>query len=440
MRGPREDGMTNLSRRSFSTLAAGAALAATASPVSAQAETEVRMYFPVAVGGPVTKIIDDYAAAFEKANPGIKIKPIYAGDYVQTITKVLTAIKGGDTPETAILLAADLFTLYDEDVIVPIDGFVKTDDDKKWLASFYPAFMENAKVEGKTYAIPFQRSTPVLYYNKDMFKAAGLDPSKGPTNWAEMREMAKKLTKKDASGAVTQWGIQIPSDGNTGWLFTGVTQGNGVRLNNEAGNKVSYDDPKVIEAVQGWYDLSKVDGSHPPGIISWGATPRDFLEGKAAMIWHTTGNLTNIKQNAKFDFGVAWLPGMKQNGAPTGGGNFYVFKGVSPAKQEAAFKFIKFMTQPDIAADWSVKTGYVATSEAAYATKTLQDYTAGFNQAIIARDQLKHAVPELTVHENQRVTKFLNDAIQATLTGAKPAAGAMKQAQGEAMRVLANYK
>ncbi len=69
--------------------------------------------------------------------------------------------------------------------------------------------------------------------------------------------MAKKLTKKDASGAVTQWGIQIPSDGNTGWLFTGNDAGNAVRLNNEQGTRFLYDDPKVIEAVQNWYDLSK---------------------------------------------------------------------------------------------------------------------------------------------------------------------------------------
>ncbi len=142
-----------------------------------------------------------------------------------------------------------------------------------------------------------------------------------------------------------------------------------MRLNNEQGNKVFYDDPKVIEAVQNWYDLSKVDGSHPPGIISWGATPRDFLEGKAAMIG-TPRQLTNIRQNAKFEFGVTWLPGMRQTERrSTGGGNFYVFKGTTPAKQEAAFKFIKFMTEPEIAADWSVKTGYVATSEAAYARR-----------------------------------------------------------------------
>jgi len=147
----------------------------------------------------VTKIIDDYAAGFEKENPGIRIKPIYAGDYQQTVAKVLTAIKGGDVPETAILLAADLFLLEDEGVIVPIEDFARTAEDKAWLATFYPAFMENAKLKGKAYAIPFQRSTPVLYWNKEHFKAAGLDPDKGPRNWAEMREMAKKLTKKDAS-------------------------------------------------------------------------------------------------------------------------------------------------------------------------------------------------------------------------------------------------
>ena len=429
--------MTTLTRRTFSALALAAPFVSTAARAE---DVQVRMYFPVAVGGPVTKIIDEYAAAFEKVNPGIKIMPVYSGDYVQTITKVLTAIKGGDVPETAILLAADLFTLFDEDVIESIDQYAKTDSDKSWLASFYPAFMENARIDGKTFAIPFQRSTPVLYYNKDAYKAAGLNPDKGPANWADMREMARKLTKKDASGTVTQWGIQIPSDGNTGWLFTGVTTGNAVRLSNASGNQVYFDDPKVIEAASGWYDLSRVDGSHPPGVVSWGATPRDFLEGKAAMIWHTTGNLTNIRQNAKFDFGVAWLPGMRQNGAPTGGGNFYIFKGTSPAKQEAAFKFIKFMTAPEMAADWSVKTGYIATSAAAYATATLKTYTDGFPQAIVARDQLQHAVPELTVHENQRVTKFLNDAIQATLTGAKPADAAMKQAQAEAMRVLAAYK
>jgi len=426
-----------LTRRMFS--AAALALGVSTGAL-AQAQTEVRFYFPVAVGGPVTKIIDDYAADFMKANPGIKVTPIYSGDYVQTVAKALTAIKGGDVPETAILLAADLFLLLGEDVIVPVSDVATSAEDKKWLDSFFPAFLANSQYKGKIYSVPFQRSTPVLYWNKDAFKAAGLDPDKGPANWAEMREMAKKLTKKDASGATTQWGVQIPSDGNSSWLFSGMTTGNGIKMFNAEGNQVSFDDPKVIEAVNNWYALSNVDGSQPKGLISWGATPRDFLEGKAAMMWTTTGNLTNVRTNAKFPFGVAFLPGMRQPGAPTGGGNFYMFKGISKAKQEASLKFMKFMTEPERAADWSMKTGYVAVSPAAYETKALKDYAASFPPAAVARDQLKHAIPELSVYENQRVMKILNDAVQSVMTGAKPADVALKAAQQEAMRVLKDFK
>lgn len=225
-----------LTRRTLAAAALTLGLSASG-PALAQAQTEVRFYFPVAVGGPVTKIIDDYAAAFMKANPDIKVTPIYSGDYVQTVAKALTAIKGGDVPETAILLAADLFLLLGEDVIVPVSDVATSADDKKWLDSFFPAFLANSQYKGKIYSVPFQRSTPVLYWNKDAFKAAGLDPDKGPANWAEMREMAKKLTKKDASGATTQWGVQIPSDGNSSWLFSGMTTGNGIKMFNADGNQ-----------------------------------------------------------------------------------------------------------------------------------------------------------------------------------------------------------
>ena len=83
---------------------------------------------------------------------------------------------------------------------------------------------------------------------------------------------------------------------------------------------------------------------HPEGIVEWGTTPKDFFERKVAMMWTTTGNLTNVKSNAKFDFGVAMLPAGKQRGSPTGGGNFYIFKKSTPAQREAAFKFIKWVT------------------------------------------------------------------------------------------------
>jgi sn-glycerol 3-phosphate transport system substrate-binding protein len=406
----------------------------------AQAPVEVSFFYPVAVGGPITKIIDGYAAEFEKENPGIKLKPIYSGSYQESIAKALTAVKSGEPPVTSILLSTDMFTLIDEDAIVPFDDLIKTNEDRAWLKSFYPAFMENSQTGGKTWGIPFQRSTIVLYYNKELFKEAGLDPNKPPATWKEMTEYAHKLTKRDPGGKVTQWGVQIPSSGFPYWLFQGLAIENGVNLMNTAGTEVYYDKPEVIAALQYWVDLVKKDKVHPEGIVEWGTTPKDFFEKKVAMVWTTTGNLTNVKNNAKFDFGVAMLPASKQRGSPTGGGNFYLFKKSTPQQREAAFKFIKWVTTPQRAAQWGIDTGYVAVRADAWDTPVMKQYVAGFPAAAVARDQLPYAKAELSTHDNQRVTKALNDGLQAALTGTKTPEAAMKDAQREAERILRAYK
>ncbi len=419
---------------------AGAALALALGATAALAETKLSFYFPVAVGGPVTKIIDGMVAGFEKDHPDIKVQPVYSGSYQDTITKLLTAAKGGTSPNVAVALSTDMFTLIDEDVVIPFDA-VAGEKGKDWFASFYPGFMANSQTGGKTWGIPFQRSTIVLYWNKEAFKEAGLDPEKAPQTWAEMADYAKKLTKRDAAGNITQWGLEIPSAGSFAfWLFQALTTENGVLLMNEAGDKVALDVPAVVEALQYWVDLSTKDKSHPPGNVEWGTTPKDFFEKKTAMMWTTTGNLTNVKANAKFDFGVAMLPEKVKRGSPTGGGNFYLFKGMSADQQKAALSFVQWMTTPERAAEWSIATGYVAVSPAAFETKAMKDYLAGFPAAAVARDQLKFAVAEFSTHDNQRVTKALNDNLQAALTGTKTPAQAMKDAQVEADKVLKAYR
>jgi len=406
----------------------------------AQAPVEVSFFYPVAVGGPITKIVDGLAADFEKENPGVKVKPIYSGSYQESIAKALTAVKSGEPPITSILLSTDMYTLIDEDAIVPFDDLVKTPEDTAWLKSFYPGFMENSQTGGKTWGIPFQRSTVVLYYNKEAFKEAGLDPNRPPATWKEMIDYAQKLTKRDASGRVTQWGVQIPSSGFPYWLFQGLAIENGVNLMNAAGTETYYDKPAVIEALQYWVDLVKKYKVHPEGIVEWGTTPKDFFERKVAMMWTTTGNLTNVRSNAKFDFGVAMLPASKERGSPTGGGNFYLFKKSTPAQREAAFKFIKWVTTPQRAAQWGIDTGYVAVRADAWETPAMKQYVAGFPPAAVARDQLPYAKAELSTHDNQRVTKALNDGLQAALTGTKTPEQALKDAQRESERLLRSYK
>ncbi len=434
-----------MDRRHFLTgsaaLVGGTALAATglARPGLAQGgPTEVTFFYPVAVGGPITKVIDGYAAAFSKENPDVKVTPVYAGTYQDTLVKVLTAHKSGTPPTLSVLLSTDTFTLIDEEAVVPIDGFLKSAEDKAWLKDFFPAFMLNSQAGGQTWGIPFQRSTIVLYWNKDLFRQAGLDPERAPATWAEHAAFAERLTRRD--GTTTQWGTQIPSSGFGYWMLQALAIEAGDVLASQDGDRTSFDKPGVVEALQYWVDLSQTKKVHPPGIVEWGTTPKDFFERKTAMMWTTTGNLTNVRTNAKFDFGVAMLPAQKRRGSPTGGGNFTISKRATPAQQEAAFRFARWMTQPERAAQWSIETGYVGISRAAYDTRLMKDYLAGFPPAAVARDQLDFAVAELSTHENQRVTKALGDTIQAALLGSKTPGTALKDAQAEAERILKSYR
>ena len=419
---------------------AAATLSLLGAPAWAQKSVEISFYYPIAVGGPLNKVIDQFATDFEAENPGVKVKPIYAGTYQESLVKAMTASKSGQPPTMAVLLSTDMFTLIDQGAIVPVSDVSTSAEDKAWLNSFFPAFMTNSRTAGKTWGVPFQRSTIVQYWNKDLFKAAGLDPEKGPANWTELVEFSKKLTKTDANGNVSQWGVKLPSSGFPYWIFQGLTTPNGATLMNADGNSTSFDDPAVVEALQYWVDLSAKHKVMPPGVVEWGTTPKDFLEKKAAIIWTTTGNLTNVRTNATFPFGVSMLPAKKRLGSPTGGGNIYFFKGTSAEQQQAAVKFAKWLTQPQRAATWSVATGYVAVTPAAWDTPEMKKYAQDVPAAVVARDQLQHSVAELSTHENQRVTKALNDAIQAALGGSKTSEAALKDAQREATRILQAYK
>ena len=407
---------------------------------AARADTELTFYYPIAVGGPLTKVIDGLAAEFEKQNPGVKVHPIYAGNYDDARIKALAALKAGQPAQLSVLFSIDLYELLEQDVIVPWDDVASTADDKAWIRSFYPALMANGTYKGKVYGIPFQRSTIVLYWNKDAFKEAGLDPERPPASWEEMRTMARKLVKKDASGNVARWGVEVPSTGYAYWMFQAFARENGQDLMNRDGNKTNYDNPDVVAALQYWRDLGARDKVMPEGTVEWGTLRQAFTEGKTAMMWHTTGNLTAVKDTARFPFGVAMLPASKQRGSPTGGGNFYLFKKTTPEERKAALAFVKFMTTPERAAEWSIATGYVGTRPDAYETPKLKEYAASFPQAVVARDQFQFATPELSTFQTGRVRKLLDDAIQASLTGQKTPADALKAAQAEADRLLKPYR
>jgi len=422
-------------RLSKAAVAAAVLALAGAAPAVAKS-VELTMYYPISVGGPLTKVVDGMVADFQKKNPDIKVNAIYAGNYDDTRVKALAALKGGQPVQLSVLFSIDAYDLIEQDAVVPFDDVAKSKEDKAWLKSFYPGLMANGVINGKTWGIPFQRSTIVMYYNKDAFKEVGLDPNHPPATWKEMAAAAKKLTKPDHS----RWGVMIPSTGYPYWMFGALAKENGELLMSADGTKTYFDKPNVVEALQFWRDLGAKDKVMPEGTVEWGTLRQSFLEGKTAMMWHSTGNLTAVKKNAKFDFGVAMLPANREPGSPTGGGNFYLFKKSTPAERAAALKLVKFMTAPERAAQWSIATGYMGVSPASYDTPALKSYAKKFPQAAVARDQLKVAVAELSTYQGGRIRKALNDAIQAALTGAKAPKAALEEAQAQAERLLKPYR
>ncbi len=415
--------------------AVSAILAASTALVNpAAAETELTMYYPIAVGGPLTEVVDGIVAKFEEENPDIKVNAIYAGNYDDTRIKALAALSSGEPAQLAVLFSIDAYDLIEQDLIVPFESVIETEEEQAWLDGFYPALMANGRIEGQTWGVPFQRSTIVAYYNKDMFRDAGLDPEKAPETWDEMVEMGKALTKEGT------YGLMIPSTGYPYWMFQALAIQNGKELMSGDGLSTHFDDPAVVDTLEFWKSLSTEHGIMPEGTVEWGTLRQAFLEGKTAMMWHSTGNLTAVKDSAGFDFGVAMLPGNERLGSPTGGGNFYLFKDSTDEEKKAALELIKFMTAPEQAAEWSIATGYMGVSPAAYETDALKAYTAEFPPALVARDQLEHAIAEFSTFETARVRDGLNAAIQSALTGAKSPEEALAEAQAAAERQLSAFR
>lgn len=417
-------------------------------PALAEDVIELDMYFPVSVGGGPDALITALCEEFHQEYSNIKITPVYAGSYADTRTKVIAAIQANNTPAIALMFSIDLYQLYSMGVLYDYNSFCTTEEDKAWLEGFYQGFMENSRLpqaDGSylTYGIPWQRSTIIMYYNKDAFTEVGLDPEAPPTTWEELEEYATKLTKKDAAGNTVRYGVQIPSDkaGYAYWMlqtFT-LTQ-DGQNLMSADGTEVYFNNEKTIKGLEFWKHLTDI-GVQAPGTPKWSTTVSDFLEGKVAIMYHTTGNLTNVKKNATFNFGTSRLAAGTSYGSPTGGGNFYLFKGVPEEQTKAAFTFIKWMTgDPERVAQWSIDTGYVATRPEAYETQRMIDYAASFPSALTARDQLEYAYAEFSVYDQGNVQDILDTAIEEVMTGRKEAAAAMKEAQDAADAILIDYR
>lgn len=407
---------------------------------SAQDVVEIDFYYPTAVGGPIAEIFDNYAAEFNAQNDDVQVNVSYQGGYDDISAAVQTQIQGtGEGPDVAVMLSIDLQTFIDNGFIVPVQPFIdEMPDSEAYTEDFFPAFMRNSvDGEGVVWSIPFQRSTPVLYYNKDMFAEAGLDPEAPPANREELIEYGQALTLPDGE----RWGLLIPSSGFPYWLFQSFAIGNGQNVVGDAPDQVFFNEPEVVSALEDFIALADDAEIMPDGVIVWGDTPTAFTSGQAAMIYHTTGSLTNILANADFEVGVGYLPaGDVDFGTPTGGGNLYIFSTSTPEEQAAAWRWIEFLTTPENQATWTIGTGYIAARQSSWEGEALTELVAEFPQYGVARGQLEFADKELATHQGLDVRAIFNQAISDAIAGEATPQEALDQAQLEAEAILSQYR
>ena len=232
--------MSIIARLGIGTLAAS--IAAFALPAAAQ--TKIDFFFPVPVDGKLAREMTRLMKFYNDSQKEVEVTAVYTGGYDDTKLKAQAAAKAGKPPAVVLMSANFNVDLKLSGDIMSLEPMLKAEGTTReaFLADFWPALHANAMVDGELYGVPFHNSTPLLYYNVEHFKEAGLDPDKPPRTWAELVDAAKKLTKRDGD-KVERYGFTMPAGYDyLGWLMEALSMSNGGRyFNEEYGGEVYYD-------------------------------------------------------------------------------------------------------------------------------------------------------------------------------------------------------
>ena len=343
-----------------------------------------------AMSGDLETVLNDIVADYNESQEDIEVKPIFQGTYEEALTKFNTVAGTEDAP--TIMQTFEVGTKYmiDSGKIQPVQKFIDEDnyDTSQWeenIANYYT-------VDGEQYSMPFNSSTPVLVYNKDAFKEAGLDSEKAPMTYSELKEAAKKLTKAEG-GETSQYGFSIL---NYGWFFEEMlAEQGGHYVDNENGRKgnaekATFNDElglNVFELISDMYN----EGTFYNVGQNWDDMRAAFQAGKIAMYLDSSAGVKAMVDNSDFEVGVSYLPipdDAEREGVIIGGASVWMSSGINEDKQKAAWEFMKYLTTPEVQADWHVKTGYFAINPAAYDEDIVKAEWEKYPQLKVTVDQL----------------------------------------------------
>jgi len=355
----------------------------------------VKIVFWYAVGGKVGDATKELVDKFNSTHPDIKVEAVFQGDYDSAINKLKQSIASKSTPNVMQVYDIGTRFMIDSKAAVPVQKWI--DKENFDTSKYEKNILAYYTVDNKLYSMPFNTSTPILYYNKDMFKEAGLDPNKPPQTFEEVAADAQRLTKRDDTGKVTRPGMVLAI---YGWFFEQfLAEQNSMYANNNNGRDsmataASFNSPQGEKILDWWSGMVK-DGSTVNMGRKTADTMKAFVSGQTAMTIDSTGVLGDIMDgvNGKFEVGTGNMPhpeGAEGGGVIIGGASLWMLNGHSDEEEKASWEFIKFMTAPEQQAFWHIKTGYFPVTTDAYDNEDLKKYEAKYPQFKVAVEQLHH--------------------------------------------------
>ncbi|SDE06447.1 sn-glycerol 3-phosphate transport system substrate-binding protein [Paenibacillus sp. UNCCL117] len=328
---------------------------------------ELVYYFPTQTSGPLAVAMEKIVEKFNAANKDIHVTATFTGNYDETLQKTLTAISGGNAPNV-VLSGYNLSNLLSINALVDMNTLIAKEP-SGFLDDYVPGFFTLFSYPGNVlYGMPFQHSGTILYYNKDILAAAGLDPKKPPATWSELKTVTKALKAYNAKLVP----FEFMGDN---WMTEALALSNGGAVHKDIDN-MSLDNPKLIETVTFFKEL--MDAGLAQDNTSYGGAAENFLAGTTAIMTNSSGSLGNVSKTATFDWGIAPLPAGdgKKPVSLLGGGGFIIIGKHPQEKIDASWKFVKYMTSPEVSAEWMTATGYFAVRKSSYDLPQIKDMFA----------------------------------------------------------------
>jgi sn-glycerol 3-phosphate transport system substrate-binding protein len=316
-----------------------------------------------------------------RAQGGPAVQLVDAGaNYEELAQKFNAALSGGDLPDVIVASDVTWFNFALNEAITPLDDL--------WSAAgvdsrgYVDSLREDYLFDGRHYALPYSRSTPLFYYNKAMWSAAGL-PDRGPETWQEFAEWAPRLAAANPGLAP----MTVPDGRNyLDWYFQGMIWTFGGAYSREW--EPTFTAPESLQA--GRFLQDRVRQGH---IAISNDANNQFGAGQAASLLQSTGSLGELGEIAQFEFGTAFLPGPRP-GCPTGGAGLAIVNGISDERKEAAMRLVGFLTNTENTVTFTQATGYMPVRKDAVDNPTTQAYLAQNPNARTALEQLAVTAPQ----------------------------------------------